>query len=675
MVRIHRFALACLVTSSLTFSGCANTRSQFASLWRKGANDSFSESIVDNRELPKSAREMADSVQSSLSASEKSAKDAKELVASTPKRYTESAKKLNTLDNRIDNVIARAKKTTTQATKKSRSDFPEDPFLAEFDALADASTAAPTKAVRKTKESAIDRLEAAKRKMASARDSFGGETSDVAERLISKAETLDKSVNEKATSVFEETVGDVNPFEALDESPATQLASLKVATAKAASSDEWDSTINSTVESAVTDFDDAKNKVVAVVDDAKKSTTTTFGFDDLMDTPDAVDAVDAVKKTAEKVADAIPKITAKETVASVTPTQPAEDFRADPSSVDADEFDLLFAEAGPAKSQSKRSFQETKFQPASAQRTAKPVRKPKQPAPINNVDPTFGTDFDKMIVDSDRLPQRTLPTAKATKPRSKSNTTDQFVGVKNQMSTYDDFFETDNSVRANQPGEATDRDSNPFSFIDSSREPKSPVTPVAPQQQQQQLHTPEAVPVEQPAAISPFEEFEQFDDSDQFGDDLPVADNSEPPAAAHPAKPAKPMRLVSVSSTRPTSVIRVSGNTAAANASSDLSARNQFAQPPHFELTNNDSALDLKPAELPTIVPGQPNPEMFNDEPFVDLSAVTQTPLENVAWEVEADVAAGTTGSRTSPWIAWIAVALCSIALILLLRPATNRIS
>jgi hypothetical protein len=337
---------------------------------------------------------------------------------------------------------------------------------------------------------------------------------------------------------------------------------------------------------------------------------------------------------------------------------------------------LLFAEAkSVAEQPTKRTFQENRFQPASAQL--------RESDSISNI---FGDtdnspeekvaeshevrdDFDRMIVDSDELPRRTIP-----QPRPVSKLTrDEFTGANQKLDTYDDFFETDNSVRANEPGDATQRDTNPFSFAEPVRKPDSEPK-IKPSIHPRSTDQPEA------DLTLPFEE---FDDSEA---DIPVASTkSQSSFDTESEQSTAPFSLVAQPSTSAgPPVVRVSGNTATANRSHELKAVDGNLTPlqrqnslPGFEVaaTNSDRGL-TRAVELPEIVPGDNASLTFNDEPFVDLSAVTQTPLENVAWEVEPDTSIRLDGtSRTSPWFAWIAVALCSIALILLLRPATNRIS
>ena len=646
MVRIQRFALAFMLIGSFVLSGCANSRNKLASLLGRGTDDAFSDSIVDNRELPKSAKEMADSVQDSLKDTKSKVADTTDAIASTTKkRYTKSAKKLDSIDTRIDDVIARAK-TRGKAIppKKSKSNFPEDPFLEEFDALADK----PVRVAEKAKNSVFDQLDDAKKTMADSRDAFGSKANDIAEPLISTVSSKTNKFADKFDETFDSRPSDFgdtggpNPFEELDDNLNDVVSD------HTANLDKLDEPV-ATFAKESNAFDDSIDDVMSDALETMKS-----DFEDLGDPGDS-------QTVAEKMAEPVNEI-----VTALTPSKQMAKQVREPVAVDAseqDEFDLLFAEAGPSRKTPKRAVKENQFRHASALRAAKQVEKTalKNP-PIEptapRVDPRFGTDFDRMIVDSDKLPQRSIPDQQQVTKSKADDTDDQFTGVKNQLSTYDDFFEADNTVRANQPREAS-RESNPFSFVEPDRESQPAAIPVEPTPSVQ----PEPAPMEEPAPVSPFEEFDEFDETEEFDDNLPVAQDTVEPTA--PTQSKQPMRLVSMPS-----VVRVSGNTAA-----DLTNRTQQAvEPPTFELAETASEFDrTPPAELPNIVPGQKSE--FSNEPFIDLSAVTQTPLENVAWEVESQstISSGSTG--TSPWIAWIAVALCSIALILLLRPATNRIS
>lgn len=625
MVRNQRFVLSLLLISSVAFTGCANTRSRFASLWRRGADDSFSESIVDNRKMPKSAREMADSVQDSLrdSADEldesaeslaDSAKSKSGELSEKSKRYSESTDtRIDELDNRIDDVVARAKARNAATNPRVRSDFPEDPFLSEFDALAEKS---PVKSGGES-DPVLDRLAGAKQKLAASRDPFSDDK-DVAEPLIAKVE---KTAEQTVDDAFD----DANPFESLATTDGT-----KESPSPAVDQPEPEKTPTRTTKEAV-----AANKEVPVDELANE-------FPDL-EFPVADDEPAVAKRVAKVVAD------------------------------DADEFDLMFAEAKPVVEKAKQTFQENSFRTASAlqdksdsetnvfgDRVATPAKNAAEPRELKD-------DFDRMIVDSDELPQKT-----ALQPKRSANVTpDEFTGANQQLDTYDDFFEVDNSVRANEPGDATQRDSNPFSFAEPVRETNTVPAMLTPA-------TPVPEPVDPPESdlVSPFENLDEVEEPDEV--ELPVAETgavSPFDSASEPsthslelvAQPAGPAALT---------VIPASGNSATANGVNELNAVSDAVTGPEFELAATDSQPQLAPAgELPEIVPGDAGASAFSNEPYVDLSAVTQTPLENVAWEVEPDTSAGPGAGRTSPWIAWIAVALCSIALILLLRPATNRIS
>lgn len=631
MVRIQRFVLLLLLTCSVGVSGCANTRSRFASLWRRGADDSFSESIVDNRDLPKSAREMADNVQDSLRDSgddldrlADSARNKSPGLDESQKRYTESSadERLDELDNRINDVVSRAKSRTATKHPKTRSDFPEDPFLNEFNDLADKSNTT----LDEDSDPVLARLASAKQKLAASRDPFGDER-EVAERLITTVNN-EQPVND--------TLGEINPFESLPATTPVQSTGIT----------------NDSVDTGVEQFELVTEQPPASTKNAVVSTT---------------------EETVDTLADEFPDLDFPTTNDTELDTSTAKIVA---KINDSDEFDLLFTEAKSVAVQpTERTFQENRFQPASAQLresdSISDIFGDTDNSPQEKVAESRDVrdDFDRMIVDSDELPQRTNP-----QPRPVSKLTrDEFTGANQKPDTYDDFFETDNSVRANEPGDATQRDTNPFSFAEPVSKPvsepkiKPSINPRSTDQPESDLALP----------------FEEFDDSKA---DIPVASTkSRSSFDVESEQSTAPFSLVAQPSTsaRPP-VVRVSGNTATANRSHELQAVDGDLTPfqqqnsqPGLEVTTTSSDLGpTRPVELPQIVPGDTASSTFNDEPFVDLSAVTQTPLENVAWEVEPDTSIRLDGtSRTSPWFAWIAVALCSLALILLLRPATNRIS
>jgi len=626
MVRNQRFVLALLLISSIAFTGCANTRSRFASLWRRGADDSFSESIVDNRKMPKSAREMADGVQDSLRDSADELDESTESLADSTKsksgelsekrkRYSESTdKRIDELDNRIDDVVAQAKARNAASNPKPRvrSDFPEDPFLSEFDALAEKSPVQSDE----DGDPVLERLAGAKQKLAASLDPFSDDK-DVAEPLIAKVEkTAEQTVND--------AFDDANPFESLATTDGANDSPNPTA-----EQPEPEKTPTRTTKEAV-----AANKEVHVDELANE-------FPDL-EFPVADDEPAVAARVAEVVAD------------------------------DADDFDLMFAEAKPVVEKAKQTIQENSFRTASARQDKSDsetnVFGGTSPAKNASVPRELKDEFDRMIVDSDELPQKTalLP------QRSTNVTPDEFTGANQQLDTYDDFFEADHSVRANEPGDATQRGSNPFSFAEPVRETNTVPAVLTPP-----TTVPEPVDPPKSDLVSPFENLDEIEEPDEV--ELPVA-ATEPVSPFDSANkfPTNTVELVAQPAAPPSlTVIPASGNSATANGASELNAFDRDpVTGPEFEFADADSEPELVThAELPEIVPGDAANSAFSNEPYVDLSAVTQTPLENVAWEVEPDTSAVPGAGRTSPWIAWIAVALCSIALILLLRPATNRIS